>query len=133
MNKVVYFDMDGTLADLYKVDNVFKKLDNLIASPYIDALPIMNNIQMLRKYKDNGYKVIILSCLSKITTDEFDKETIVCKDKWLNKYVGKEYIDKRLYIPYTKHKEDYVCENGILVDDDDVILSNWNKGLSVKA
>lgn len=27
-NKIIYFDMDGTLADLYSVDNVFKKLDS---------------------------------------------------------------------------------------------------------
>ena len=27
MNKIVYFDMDGTLADLYGVTNVFKRLE----------------------------------------------------------------------------------------------------------
>ena len=36
---------------------------------------------------------------------EFDKETIHNKGVWLDKYVGKEYIDERIYIPNTKHKE----------------------------
>lgn len=31
-NKIIYFDMDGTLADLYSVDNVSKELD---VSPYM--------------------------------------------------------------------------------------------------
>ena len=47
---------------------------------------------------------------------------------WLDKYVGKEYIDERIYIPNTKHKESYIniFGKGILVDDDARVLRNWN-------
>lgn len=131
--KTIYFDMDGTLSNLYAVDDVFNKLDNWDCTPYKDALPINKNIELLKQYKHNGYRVVILSCLSKITNEQFDVDTIQCKNMWLDMYVGKQYIDERIYIPYTKHKEMYVHSNGILVDDDKVILSNWNKGSVIAA
>ena len=56
-NKIIYFDMDGTLADLYSVDNVFKKLDSYDVSPYIDAKPINKYINLLKEYKNNGYTI----------------------------------------------------------------------------
>jgi histidinol phosphatase-like enzyme len=127
MNKVVYFDMDGTIADLYGVSNVFNRLDNLDASVYYEAKPINKYIDMLKEFHNMGYKVIILSCLGMISDKQFDKDTIYNKGIWLDKYVGKEYIDERIYIPNTKHKETYtnMYGNGILVDDDDRVLINW--------
>ena len=126
MNKIVYFDMDGTLADLYGVTNVFKRLDALDANVYSEAKPIDTYINMLKEFKNMGYKVVILSCLGMISDKQFDKDTVRNKGLWLDKYVGKQYIDERIYIPNTKHKEQYINEYGILVDDDDKVLMNWN-------
>lgn len=126
-NKIVYFDMDGTLADLYGVTNVFKRLDTLDANVYLEAKPINTYINMLKEFKHMGYKIIILSCLGMISDKQFDKDTIHNKGIWLDKYIGKEYIDERIYIPNTKHKESYInmYGNGILVDDDERVLINW--------
>lgn len=125
MAKIVYFDMDGTIANLYAVNNVFERLDNLDAKVYEEATPIIKYIEMLKEFKAMGYKVIILSCLGMISEKQFDIDTIKYKNNWLDKYVGKEYIDDRMFIEYTKHKENYVKEGGILVDDDDKVLCNW--------
>ena len=116
-NKIIYFDMDGTLADLYSVDNVFKKLDTFNASPYVEDKPINKYIDMLKEYKNNGYKIIILSCLSKITNNDYDRQIVNAKGIWLDKYVGREYIDERIFIPYTKDKSTYVYRKGTLIDD----------------
>lgn len=132
-NKIIYFDMDGTLADLYSVENVFKKLDTFDVSPYVEAKPIDKYINILKEYKNNGYKIIILSCLSKITNNKYDREVVNAKGKWLDKYVGKEYIDERIYIPYTKNKSTYVNKKGILVDDDINICNNWSMGKTIVA
>lgn len=125
MEKIVYFDMDGTIANLYAVTNVFERLDGLDATVYSEALPINKYIDMLKEFKYMGYKVVILSCLGMISEEKFDKDTISNKNKWLDMYVGKEFIDDRIFIEYTKHKENYVKEGGILVDDDDKVLMNW--------
>lgn len=126
MSKLVYFDMDGTISDLYGVSNIFNRLDSLDASVYYEAKPINKYIDMLKEFHNMGYKVIILSCLGMISEKQFDIDTINNKNKWLDEYVGDKYIDERIYLPYTKHKEQYITEYGILVDDDDKVLMNWN-------
>lgn len=127
MNKVVYFDMDGTIADLYGVSDCFKRLDNMDATVYSEAKPIDKYINMLKEFHTMGYKVIILSALGMVSSKRFDKDTIRNKGIWLDTYVGKEYIDERIYIPNTKHKELYrLFGKGILVDDDDRVLMNWD-------
>ena len=40
MSNTVFFDMDGTIVDLYGVENVFKRLDNGDATPYAEAKAI---------------------------------------------------------------------------------------------
>lgn len=127
MNKVVYFDMDGTIADLYGVSDCFKRLDNMDAAVYSEAKPIDKYINMLKEFHTMGYKVVILSALGMVSSKQFDEDTIRNKGIWLDTYVGKEYIDERIYIPNTKHKELYqLFGKGILVDDDDRVLMNWN-------
>lgn len=133
MNNVIYFDMDNTLNKLKCVKDVWRRLDNKDVTPYMECLPCEHNIELLRCYKKHGYKVVILSCLSRVTDEQFDEATCKAKHDWLCKYVGMEYIDECMYIPYTKHKEDYVEEEGILVDDDISICMNWNKGNSIVA
>lgn len=132
-NKIIYFDMDGTLADLYSVDSVFKKLDTFNVSPYVEAKPINKYIDMLKEYKNNGYKIIILSCLSKITNDDYDRQVVNAKGIWLDKYVGREYIDERIFIPYTKDKSTYVYKKGTLIDDDINVCNNWSMGKTIVA
>ena len=45
----IYFDMDGTIADLYGVENWLPKLRAEDASPYAEATPLtdMENLQLL--------------------------------------------------------------------------------------
>lgn len=131
--KYVYFDMDGTIADLYSVEDCFKKLDSMDASPYRDAKPIDKYINLLKTYKNNGYHIIILSCLSKITNKSFDMNVVHEKGLWLDKYVGKEYIDERIFIPYTKDKSTYVNKKGTLIDDDINVINNWSMGKTIVA
>lgn len=129
----MYVDMDNTLNELSNVANVWKRLDCGDVSPYMEALPKKHYIEMVKMYKRYGYEIIILSCLSRVTNEEMDRKTIQMKKQWLAKYVGNEWIDKMMFIPYTKHKEQYVEDNGILLDDDMVICMNWNKGNCIVA
>lgn len=133
MTKVIYFDMDNTLNKLKCVKDVWKRLDSKDVTPYIECEPCVHGIELLKCYKKHGYKVIILSCLSRVTDKQFDRETCKAKNEWLALNVGMEWIDDVMYIPYTKHKEEYVKEEGILVDDDVTICMNWNKGNSIVA
>lgn len=84
-NKIIYFSISDVLIDLYSVDNVFKKLDTFDIGPCVEAKPI-------DKY------VNILNCLNKITNDDYGCYIVNAKGLWLDKYVGREYIDERIFI-----------------------------------
>ena len=42
MRKAIYFDMDGTIANLYGVENWLPLLRSCDASPYVNALPMLD-------------------------------------------------------------------------------------------
>ena len=62
----IYFDMDGTIANLYGVNNWLPKLRVEDASPYKEAMPLidMENLQLLlailqnRNYQLAGKKFL---------------------------------------------------------------------------
>ena len=64
----VYFDMDGTIAGLYAVENWLPKLRASDPSPYAEAA-VMHNMSLLARYlnkeQEAGYHIGIISWLSK--------------------------------------------------------------------
>ena len=42
MTKAIYFDMDGTVANLYDVPNWLEKLQAQDVTPYIEAKPLID-------------------------------------------------------------------------------------------
>ena len=48
MTKAIYFDMDGTIADLYGVDGWLDMLINEDATPYIKANPLVRLATLAR-------------------------------------------------------------------------------------
>ena len=143
MSNIVFFDMDGTIVDLYGVENVFKRLDNGDAAPYAEAKAIPNMIAELHRYKAEGKKVVIITALGRHPQDAaydtaaMDEATIINKKKWLadNGIV----VDGFHAVPYGTDKyevavREYGAEgaNGTIVDDDDRVLAKWF-GPKVKA
>ena len=73
--QTIYFDMDGTIADLYNVENWLPKLRAFDESPYVDALPMVDMEKLshaLRNLQKHGYKIGIISWLSKGSTKEYN-------------------------------------------------------------
>ena len=67
MKKEIWFDMDGTIADLYGVDKWLEKILDNDVSPYENAKPLINmNIlaRILNKLQKQGYKIGIVSWLA---------------------------------------------------------------------
>lgn len=68
------FDMDGTIADLYGVDNWLDKLREEDASPYEDAKPMWNMRELnevLMLLLKEGHEVRVISWLAKDSTEEY--------------------------------------------------------------
>lgn len=132
MNEIkitINFDMDGTIADLYGVENWLDYLIAEDAHPYANALPLLrlsalakrlNNLQRL------GYDLAIISWLSKNGSDEYNREVTEVKEKWLKKHLPSVHWDRITIVPYGTPKQNF-CGNplDILFDDEERNRENW--------
>lgn len=129
MSKAIYFDMDGTIANLYGVDGW---LDMLIAkdeTPYAIAKPMVrlsSLARILNKLQKNGFTIGIVSWLAKNSTNEYDERVANAKREWLAKHLKSVQFDEIHIVPYGTPKETIVnIPNGILFDDEKRNRDNW--------
>lgn len=129
MNVTINFDMDGTIADLYGVENW---LDYLIAGnvfPYANAAPLLRLCVLARylnQLQKQGYKLAVISWLSKNGTDEYNVEVAEVKREWLKKHLPSVEWDEIIIVPYGTPKESFCHScNDILFDDEKKNRDNW--------
>lgn len=129
----IYFDMDGTIVDLYNVDNWIEKLNVEDISPYEVAKPLIDVEEfsdILIKLKDRGYKIGIITWGSKYSTKKFLDEVKIAKKCWLLKHLPKIDFDEFVVTDYSRNKALSIKDPfGILFDDDELIRKSW-PGLS---
>ena len=129
----IYFDMDGTIANLYGVENWLPKLQNEDASPYTDAKPLVRLstlARLLNKAQKNGHKVGIVSWLAKNSTENYDEKVTNAKIEWLNTHLKSVQFDEIRIGKYGTPKSTMVNDkNGILFDDEEPNRIEW-KGTS---
>ena len=129
LNITINFDMDGTIADLYGVENW---LDYLIAGdvfPYENAEPLLRLSALARRLNNlqkNGYNLAVISWLSKSGTDEYNAEVEAVKRAWLKKHLPSVKWDAINIVPYGTPKQNF-CGNplDILFDDEAKNRENW--------
>ena len=129
MNITINFDMDGTIADLYGVENW---LDYLIAEdthPYANAKPLLRLATLARRLNTlqrNGYNIAVISWLSKSGTEEYNRAVTEVKKAWLKKHLPSVNWDRITIVPYGTPKENF-CNNplDVLFDDEERNRVNW--------
>lgn len=106
---MTYFDMDGTLADLKNVKDVWRRLDNGDVHVYAEAgaLPWCD---VARNMKDVG----IITWGSR--TAPCDMMSYIYKYNWLVEH-GIAF-DRFIFIDYGTPKSNYMCAGDIIIDDD---------------
>ena len=126
----IYFDMDGTIANLYGVENWLPKLQNEDASPYTDAKPLVRLstlARLLNKAQRNGHKIGIVSWLAKNSTENYDEKVTNAKIEWLNTHLKSVQFDEIRIGKYGTPKSTMVNDkNGILFDDEEPNRIEWN-------
>lgn len=129
MKTTIFFDMDGTIANLYAVNNWLSKLRNEDASPYIEATPLINLALLARyihKLQKIGYNVGIISWLSKEPSPAYDEAVTEAKLQWLQKHLPSVNFDEVYIIPYGISKSLWAnSTNDILFDDEVNNRAEW--------
>ena len=78
----IFFDMDGTIADLYGVEGWLKYLMDKNAYPYENAktlLNLQNLSRILNRLQRNGYRLEVISWLSKNSDSAYDEIVTAAK------------------------------------------------------
>ena len=123
----IWFDMDGTIADLYGVENWLEMLINEDATPYRNARPLVRlNVlaRLLNRLQREGYSIGIVSWLSKNGSAEYNREVTAAKLEWLHIHLASVRFDRIDIVKYGTPKQN--GRNGILFDDEVQNRENWN-------
>lgn len=124
----IWFDMDGTIADLYGVENWLEMLINKDATPYAIAKPLINLsllARLMNKAQKNGYEICVVTALAKDSTKEYDEKVIKAKKMWLGTHLKSVQFNEIRFVPYTFVKNDVNTGNDILFDDEERHLTAW--------
>lgn len=130
MQMTIYFDMDGTIADLYNVPNWLPLLRNEDVLPFQVAAPLVNMsafARLLHSLQKKGIKIGIISWTSKESSAEFHEVVAAEKMRWLKKHLPSVDWDKIHIVPYGTPKHSLTKEENynFLFDDNAEIRSEW--------
>lgn len=134
----IVFDMDGTIADLYAVENWEPRLRAEDASPYAEAVPMWNMEilnQLLEMLKAQGHEIIVVTWLSKNSTEEYKDAVREAKREWLaeqcfpyNRFHGVQYGATKADSIRKYMNPD---EEAILIDDNAKVRNGWHLGRAI--
>ena len=125
----IYFDMDGTIANLYGVENWLPKLEAFDHTPYLEAAPLLRLCtlaRLLNKLQREGYRIGIVSWLSRANNTGYNARVTAAKYKWLAEHLPSVDFDEIIIVPYGTPKGEVVNDpTGILFDDEENNRVNW--------
>ncbi len=127
----ICFDMDGTIADLYAVENWLPLLRSHSTKPYEEAKPMLHFstlARLLNNQRKAGNQVCIISWTSKDPSAEYHEAVAQAKREWLKKHLPSVHFDEIYIIPYGEPKENYADPGDILFDDVAEIREAWGNG-----
>ena len=136
--KMICFDMDGTIADLYAVENWLPMLRAFDPTPYEVAEPMWEMAELanlLRKCQTIGIEVRIITWLSKDSNPDYDRAVREAKRNWLAEMDFP--FDHFHGVQYGATKADsirrYLAEDetAILFDDNAKVRNGWHMGEAI--
>ena len=127
MIKAIYFDMDGTIADLYGVDGWLDALHREDTTPYAVAAPMVDMAQLnaiCERLIALGITIGVISWSAMGGSREYNAAVRKVKREWISEYLPcvSEFHVVKYGTP--KHHVRKV-ESSILVDDNVDVREAW--------
>ena len=131
MTKTIYFDMDGTIADLYGVEGWEPNLRRENPTPYREARPMMDVVMFnwhCQLLQQMGIGLGVISWLSMNSSKSYEEDVTIEKMRWLARYTPILLNGETHFIPYGTPKHEVATDSqGTLVDDSEVVGQEWQK------
>lgn len=128
--RTIFFDLDGTIADLYGVENWLQYLLASNPFPYENAKPLLNLqalARVLNRLQRNGFRIEVISWLSKNSTPEYDEAVTLAKIRWLRTHLASVSFDEINIVSYGICKDAFRHTTAdILFDDEEPNRKAWN-------
>ena len=126
-NATIYFDLDGTIADLYGFNGWFDCLQNEQVEPYTEAGLLVDGEQFrnfLAAGKAAGIVFGVISWGAKNASKDYQKAIRRAKVAWLKKNDLLKYFSELHVVRYgTPKSRAAKNKTGVLIDDE---LQLWN-------
>ena len=136
--KMLVFDMDGTVADLYGVENWLEMLRSENPLPYIVAKPMWDMeilADLLNEFRAQGGIVAVVSWLSMGSSQQYKEMVRLAKREWLaDMGFPADYIH---LVQYGATKANSVRKrlagggSAVLFDDSEKVRSSWTLGETI--
>ena len=126
MKKQIWLDMDGTIADLYGVDNWLEYLKAEDEKPYRIAKPLVNMEKLakeLSRLQKQGWTIGVITWLAKNGRPEYNNRVAKVKLDWLEEHLNGFQFDRIHIVEYGTPKQE--LGQGILFDDEKQNRINW--------
>lgn len=129
VEKVLVLDMDGTLANLYADPDWLPKLRAENPAPYAEAEAMWNMTDLARTLEEmqvNGWRVVIVSWLSKDASPMYAMAIRRAKREWLADW--QVPWDEAHFVRYGTPKNRVIKnlpQGSWLVDDDEKVRAEW--------
>lgn len=127
----IYLDMDGSIANLYGVENWLQAIINEETTPYEVAERLVDE-RALEALAQKGYTFGVISWTAKNGSKEYNKRVRTAKVQWLAKNFPNIKFEEIHIVKFGTPKYRVAnIKNQILVDDEEPNRKAW-KGLAIR-
>lgn len=131
----VYFDLDGTLFNLYGKSNWLEtleneregafKVENLLNDGFMPEIDLVEFYDKINDLKSKNVSFGVITWLPMEATKEYEEVCTKEKEEWINEYLP--FIDTVSIVPYgtPKHLLCGKAKRVVLIDDNKKVCHDW--------